>query len=139
MFKVITDLVGLIATIFATVLYLLPLFFVSIFQPFVVFNSKFHMIPFLLFSQHINYTFKNFVICWLRVCNTLFFFFLGPHPWHMEVPTLGVESELQLPVTAHSKAGSSTHQVRLGIEPASSWILVGFVTAELWQELQSSF
>ena len=26
-----------------------------------------------------------------------FFFFLGPHPWHMEVPKLGVESELQLP------------------------------------------
>ena len=23
-----------------------------------------------------------------------FFFFLGPHPWHMEVPRLGVESEL---------------------------------------------
>ena len=31
-----------------------------------------------------------------------FFFpvFLGPHQWHMEVPRLGVESELQLPVTA---------------------------------------
>ena len=26
----------------------------------------------------------------------LFFFFLGPPPWHMEVPRLGVESELQL-------------------------------------------
>ena len=23
-----------------------------------------------------------------------FFFLLGPHPWHMEVPRLGVESEL---------------------------------------------
>ena len=23
--------------------------------------------------------------------------FLGPYPWHMEVPRLGVESELQLP------------------------------------------
>ena len=22
---------------------------------------------------------------------------LGPHPWHMEVPRLGAESELQLP------------------------------------------
>ena len=30
----------------------------------------------------------------------LFFFsFLGLHPWHMEVPRLGVESELQLPGT----------------------------------------
>ena len=29
----------------------------------------------------------------------LFFFlvFLGPHPWHIEVPRLGVQSELQLP------------------------------------------
>ena len=26
----------------------------------------------------------------------LFFFFLGPRPWHMKVPRLGVESELQL-------------------------------------------
>ena len=25
-----------------------------------------------------------------------FFFFLGPHPWHREVPRLGVELELQL-------------------------------------------
>ena len=25
-----------------------------------------------------------------------FFVFLGPHPWHMEVPRLGVESGLQL-------------------------------------------
>ena len=31
-----------------------------------------------------------------------FFFwsFLGPHPQHMEVPRLGVESELQLPTYA---------------------------------------
>ena len=27
----------------------------------------------------------------------LFFVFLGPHLWHMEVPRLGVELELQLP------------------------------------------
>ena len=27
--------------------------------------------------------------------NFFFFFFLGPHLWHMEVPRLGVESELQ--------------------------------------------
>ena len=27
----------------------------------------------------------------------LFFVFVGPHPWHMEVPRLGVESELQMP------------------------------------------
>ena len=26
----------------------------------------------------------------------LFFSFLGPHLWHMDIPRLGVESELQL-------------------------------------------
>ena len=26
-----------------------------------------------------------------------FFFFLAPHPWHMEVPRLGVKLQLQLP------------------------------------------
>ena len=31
----------------------------------------------------------------------LFFVFVGPHPWHMEVPRLGVESELQLLVYIH--------------------------------------
>ena len=31
----------------------------------------------------------------LFVC--LFVAFLGPHPWHMEVPRLEVESKLQLP------------------------------------------
>ena len=56
----------------------------------------------------------------------IFFFFLGPHPQHMEVPKLGDESELQLPsyatatatriqdtsatyTTAHGNAGSLTH------------------------------
>ena len=29
--------------------------------------------------------------------NLLFFVFLGPHPWYMEVPSLGVGLELQLP------------------------------------------
>ena len=29
-----------------------------------------------------------------------FFAFLGPHPLHMEVPRLGVESDLQLPAYA---------------------------------------
>ena len=37
---------------------------------------------------------------------------------------------------AHGNAGSLTHWVRPGIEPASSWILVGFITTEPWGELQ---
>ena len=32
----------------------------------------------------------------LYTWSTFSFSFLGPHPWHMEVPGLGVESELQL-------------------------------------------
>ena len=33
------------------------------------------------------------------ILNSCFFLFvfLGPHPWHMEGPRLGAESELQLP------------------------------------------
>ena len=33
-----------------------------------------------------------------------FFGFLGLHPWHMEVPRLGVESELHLPAYATATA-----------------------------------
>ena len=41
----------------------------------------------------------------------VFFSFLQPHLWHMEVPRLGVEWELQLPThaTATAKAGSELH------------------------------
>ena len=41
----------------------------------------------------------------MRFCFVLFYFsFLGPHPGHVEVPRLGVESELQLPATAIATA-----------------------------------
>ena len=40
-------------------------------------------------------------ILWLKyTCKAYFLFFLGPHLWHMEVPRLGVESQLQLPAYA---------------------------------------
>ena len=63
----------------------------------------------------------------------------------MEVPTLGVKFELQLPGTATATATrdpspfcdlhDSSWQcqilnLRPGIEPASSWILVGFVSTD---------
>ena len=56
------------------------------------------------------------------------FFFLGPHLWHIDVPRLGVESELQLLdyTTAYGNARSSIHCSRPGMEPSSSWILVRF-------------
>ena len=43
-----------------------------------------------------------------------FFCLLGTQPWHMEVPRLGVELELQLPgyTTAHGNARSLNHCVR---------------------------
>ena len=43
--------------------------------------------------------FECYLFC-LFVCLFLLFCFLGPHPWNMEVPKLGVESELQLQATA---------------------------------------
>ena len=81
--------------------------------------------------------------------------FLVLHHQHMEVPRVGVKSELQLPAYATARAtrdlscifnlhhgnaaGSPTHWARPGIEPASSWLLVGFVTAQPWQELRDTF
>ena len=37
--------------------------------------------------------------------------------------------------TAHGNAGSSTHWARSGIETATSWFLVRFISAARWQEL----
>ena len=79
-----------------------------------------------------------------------FFFFLGLHLWHMGVPRLGVQLELQLlpyPTSTaaqdpshfcdlhHRNAGYLTYWARPGIKPTSSWILLRFVTAEPWLEL----
>ena len=71
---------------------------------------------------------------------------LGSHPWHEEVPRLGVESELQLPAqaTAYTTAMWDPshvcelhlsswqrriliHRARPRIKPESSWMLVGFI------------
>ena len=52
-----------------------------------------------------------------------FFFFclLGPHPRHMEVPRVGVKSELQLPAyttaTLDPPQLTEMHRVRPGMEP----------------------
>ena len=70
--------------------------------------------------------------------------FLGPHLWHIEVLRLGVKSELQLPAYAAARAMQDLSHIcdlhhslrqcqivnplRPGIEPASLWILFGFVT-----------
>ena len=72
---------------------------------------------------------------------------------HMEVPRLGVESELRLPAYATATGDLShicnlhcsfqqhrslTNRARPGIEPASSGILVGFVPTEPRWELHGS-
>ena len=50
----------------------------------------------------------------LNAVRTLFFYFcmcvsLGPNPWHMEVPRLGFESELQLPAYTTATATRPSH------------------------------
>ena len=67
----------------------------------------------------------------------IFVSLLGPHLRHMEVPRLGVQLELQLPAytAAHGNAKSLTHWARPGIEPTTSWFLVGFVSAAPRREL----
>ena len=79
-----------------------------------------------------------------------FFFFLGLQVWHVEVPRgqigaiaampqpqkLGIQAASVIYTTAHGNAVSLAHWVRPGIEPASSWQLVTFVSATPQQELQ---
>ena len=102
----------------------------------------------LYYGGHINDVLHGIVrrlIQFNRFVSLFVFLFLGPHLWPMEVPRIGVESQLQLPAyttatamrapsnvhdlytTAHGNAGSLTHWARPGIKPASSWILVRFV------------
>ena len=79
-----------------------------------------------------------------------YFVFLGVHPHHMEVPRLGVESELHRPAyttaTATAMQAPScvcdlnhsswqqclTHWPRPGIKSTSSWILWGFGSVNCW-------
>ena len=65
----------------------------------------------------------------------IFFVFLGPHPWRMEVPRPGVEAKLQLPACTTATAtwdpsclcnlhcSLQQHRARPGIGPASSQTL----------------
>ena len=83
-----------------------------------------------------------------------FLVFLWPHPWHLEVPRLGlnrscscwptpqpqqrrIQATSMTYTTAHSSTGSLTHWTGPGIKPASSWMLVWFVTTKPQQELLS--
>ena len=48
--------------------------------------------------------FFNIMHLWLLFFSCCCFVFLGPHPWHMEVPRLGIKSELQLPACTTATA-----------------------------------
>ena len=73
----------------------------------------------------------------------LFIFFSGPHPWPVEVPRPGVESELQLPAYVTGTATrDSSHVCNLHYSLQPHWILnplsetrdqtgiLGFITTE---------
>ena len=96
-------------------------------------------------SVFVSWSTLNLVLCMFLgfffgvVC--LLACFSGLHPWHTQVPRLGVQSELRLQqrqiralsatyTVAYGNAGSLTHWTGPGIEPTSSWILVEFVTDE---------
>ena len=85
----------------------------------------------------------------------LFYCFLGLHQWHMEVPRLGVGSELQLPAYTTATAmqdlscifdlhhSSQQHQILNPMSKARGrtcnlMVLVRFVSAVPWQELNIS-
>ena len=98
-----------------------------------------------------SFTLNQFLFCCCCFC------FLGLQVPYMEIPRLGVESELQLPATVTATAtatqdlshvcnlhhspwqcqilNSLNHSKKPRTEPTSSWILVGFVTAEPRQVL----
>ena len=85
----------------------------------------------------INVTSKYYVKPMHYLLFFFFFVFLGLHLQYMEVPRLGVKSELQPPAytTAHTNTGSLTSWSKPGIEPSFSWILVRLVISEPWWEL----
>ena len=70
--------------------------------------------------------------------NFFFFVFLGPHSWHVEVPRLGGESELQLPAYATATATATwdlshicdlclrswKHQIINPLSVARDWTLI---------------
>ena len=84
----------------------------------------------------------------------LFFSFFGPpgdiwrfpgwgsnwsYSFQPALQQLGIWAKSATFTTAHSNAGSLTHWVRPGIEPKTSWFLVGFVSSKPWRELAAPY
>ena len=106
----------------------------------IVIQNFYRLYP--IYSYYENWLYS--LCCTIYAC-FFSFFFLGQHLWHMKVPWLGVELELQMKSIPQSQqlgiqaisanydaacgnAGSLTHRARPGVEPASSWTLIGFLT-----------
>ena len=70
------------------------------------------------------------------VCLFVFFFcFLGPHLWHMEVPKLGVEMELQLPAyTTATATQDPSHVWDLHRSSRQHWILNPLSRGQGWNQ-----
>ena len=83
----------------------------------------------LYFWWHLN-CFWFGAISNIAALNILFFFFFRAVPAAYGSSWARVELELQLPAytTALSNTRYLIHWARPGIEPASSWVLVGFIT-----------
>ena len=79
-------------------------------------------------------------------------FFLGLHPWHMEVPRLGVQSELQLPAYTTTTAApdpsrvcdlhhsSQQHQILNPLSEARDWTCIPMDTSQirfLWAMMET--
>ena len=67
---------------------------------------------------------------------------LRPTPrWHMPQPQqCGIQAASVTNTTAHQNARSLTHWARPEIEPATSWFLVGFISAvPRWELLKINF
>ena len=64
----------------------------------------------ILYSSHLEMNhllhYAALILFWIVdfLSFSFFFCFSGPYLWHMQVPRLGVESELQLPATATATA-----------------------------------
>ena len=77
----------------------------------------------LLYTEKTANLMKRRFLCFGFFFFVFLSFFLGPYPWYMEVPRLGVQLELQLPAytTAHgsailnplSKAGDQTLDLKV--------------------------
>ena len=112
-------------------------------------------LPFCAKHTHKDVLSNRFPISKIPPLAFFFFFFLiflGPHQWHMEVPRQGpnqscscrpmpqpqqhgIQATSATYTTAHGNAGSLTHWARPGIEPATSWFPVGFISAAPRREL----